>query len=103
MIRFCALDCYFLVEVKILFSSDECGDVSWCYNEKNMICYKISHHHMYWQDAQFYCQSEQGNLVSLHSPYEMDYIVNMSGMRPSIRSGEVWVGLNRLNAAQEYS
>lgn len=59
-------------------------------------CYqKISRLHG-WHRAQQYCEDQQGNLVSLHSESEVDFLIRFLASYNSIRGNRIWIGLNSL-------
>eukprot|EP00091_Calanus_sinicus_P015013 TRINITY_DN32869_c0_g1_i1.p1 TRINITY_DN32869_c0_g1~~TRINITY_DN32869_c0_g1_i1.p1 ORF type:complete len:118 (-),score=12.50 TRINITY_DN32869_c0_g1_i1:104-457(-) len=53
-------------------------------------CFKYFQSDKYWTSAQAYCESQGGNLASVHSAEENDFIQDL--VMSAGRLGNVWVG-----------
>ncbi|XP_050405448.2 macrophage mannose receptor 1 [Patella vulgata] len=81
-----------------------CADSGWTYF--NGSCYYASRPYgvnskKSWYDSRRYCQQHGGDLMSIHSPDEDDYILSIIKTRSS--SGIYWIGLNDLEGGYKWT
>ncbi|KAM4725105.1 lactose-binding lectin l-2-like [Anableps anableps] len=78
---------------ELMLQRNDCPQFWYSFNNR---CYKYVATRMTWADAELHCVSEDGNLVSIHSQEEQDFVNAMiKSFDPS--QAFTWIGLSDLH------
>uniref|UniRef100_A0A914XJE4 C-type lectin domain-containing protein n=1 Tax=Plectus sambesii TaxID=2011161 RepID=A0A914XJE4_9BILA len=70
-------------------------------------CYKFFTQRMQWYDAENFCVSQGpgGHLVSIHSRFENNALLDLAAATPGSEAGEAWfwIGMNNLRTTSSYT
>jgi len=70
------ISCNFKARFVCKMTSDGCPN-SWSWSNHGKKCYKLFQNRLGWYDAEVFCQGEGGNLVSVHSKAENEFVARL--------------------------